>query len=60
MKPAGVALMGLDVDNSTYFDYHHTEADTLDKVDPDNLKRTSAALAMMAYMLAEMPGRLGE
>jgi hypothetical protein len=41
-----------------YFDWHHTEADTLDKVDPEDFRRNIAALAVMGYALADMPGRL--
>jgi carboxypeptidase Q len=37
-----------------YFDVHHSAAaDTLDKVDPENLKRTVAALATMAFVIAD-------
>ncbi len=60
MRSGGVALLGLDVENSTYFDYHHTEADTLDKVNPSHLASDVAAMAVMAYVLADMPGRLGD
>ncbi len=59
MKPAGVVLMGHRVEGSTYFDYHHTLADTLDKVDPKLLSQNVAAMATMAYILADMPDRLG-
>lgn len=41
-----------------YFDWHHTEADTLDKVDPDCFKRNTAMLSVVAYVLADMDGRL--
>lgn len=41
-----------------YFDWHHTEADTLDKVDPDSFKRDTALLSVLAYVLADMDGRL--
>jgi hypothetical protein len=41
------------VDTRTYFDYHHTAADTLDKVEPENIRRQVAVLAMMAYFAAE-------
>ena len=41
-----------------YFDWHHTEADTLDKVDPDSFRRNTAMLSVMAYVLADMDGRL--
>jgi carboxypeptidase Q len=60
MKPAGVMLMGHNVEGSTYFDYHHTQADTIDKIDPEALSQNVAALATMAYILADMPTRLGE
>ncbi len=60
MKEAGVILMGHRVDGSKYFDYHHTHADTIDKVDPKDLSRNVAVLAAVAYILADMPERLGE
>ena len=41
-----------------YFDWHHTEADTLDKVDPDSFKKNTAMLSVVAYVLADMDGRL--
>jgi hypothetical protein len=41
-----------------YFDWHHTEADTLDKVEPDNFRRAMALLAVMGFVLADMPGTL--
>jgi hypothetical protein len=41
-----------------YFDWHHTEADTLDKVDPEDFRKNVASLAVMSYVLADMPGRL--
>lgn len=60
MKPAGVLLMGHNVEGATYFDYHHTHADTIDKIDTETLSQNVAALATMAYILADMPTRLGE
>jgi Zn-dependent M28 family amino/carboxypeptidase len=41
-----------------YFDWHHSEADTLDKVDPQDFRKNMAALAVMGYVLADMPGCL--
>ena len=58
MKQAGVPQVGLAVDNRSYFDYHHTEADTLDKVDPADLAGGVAAAAVLAYVIADMPGRV--
>jgi hypothetical protein len=41
-----------------YFDWHHSEADTLDKVDPDDFRKSVAALAVFSYALADMPERV--
>lgn len=51
----GVLGMSLNVDGSRYFDIHHTHADTMDKVNPQELSMCVAALAVMAYAVAEMP-----
>jgi peptidase M28-like protein len=60
MKVGGVPRLGLGVDIEHYFDFHHSAADTLDKIDPENLKRGAASLATMAFVLAERPGRWRE
>jgi len=51
----GVPGMGLRVDGSKYFWIHHTAADTIDKVDPDDFRRCVAAMAVMAYVAADLP-----
>jgi carboxypeptidase Q len=56
--PAGVLGIGLATDGRHYFDYHHTEADTLDKVDPAQLADGVAAIAVLAYVAADLPDRL--
>ncbi|MDQ6760254.1 MAG: M28 family peptidase, partial [Acidobacteriota bacterium] len=38
-----------------YFDWHHTRADTVDKVKPEDLRLNIAAMAVMAYFLADLP-----
>jgi hypothetical protein len=43
-----------------YFEWHHTHADTLDKVDPRDFRLNVAALAVTAFVLADMPKRLVE
>jgi carboxypeptidase Q len=58
MDALGVPTLAPIVDTRTYFDYHHSPADTLDKVEPDNIRRQVAVLAMMAYFLAEIPDAL--
>ena len=52
---AGVPGFEPLVDARNYFDYHHTAADTLDKVDPDNLRRQVAVLSVLVYFLANAP-----
>lgn len=49
----GVLGMGMRPDVSTYFDLHHSPADTVDKIDPANLERNAGAMALMAWILAE-------
>ena len=58
LDAAGVPTLAPIVDSRTYFDYHHSAADTLDKIDPDNIRRQAAVMAMMAYFVAEMPEAL--
>ncbi len=58
MAPAGVPLIGVDTQNRTYFDIHHTEADTLDKVDPTDLANNVAAVAALTYVIADLPDRI--
>ncbi len=58
MKKAGVPQVGLELANRTYFDYHHTNADTLDKVKPADLAEMVAAIAVVAYVVADMPDRI--
>jgi Zn-dependent M28 family amino/carboxypeptidase len=52
---AGVPALGVMQDARTYFNYHHTAADTLDKVVPRELRENGAAMAVMGYALADMP-----
>jgi carboxypeptidase Q len=54
----GVPGMGLNVDETRYFWYHHTEADTIDKLDPRDMALCVATMAVMAYVVADMPERL--
>lgn len=54
----GVPGLGLNVDGSKYFWYHHTDADTVDKLDPREVAMCVATMAVMAYVVADMPERL--
>jgi carboxypeptidase Q len=46
------------VTEGNYFWYHHTDADTVDKIDPRDMAKSVAMLAVMAYVVADMPDRL--
>jgi carboxypeptidase Q len=50
----GVPGMGLNVDGSRYFWFHHTDADTPDKLDPAEVRRCVATMAVMAYIAADL------
>jgi len=54
----GVLGASLDVDGTHYFDIHHTQADTLDKVNPQELALCVATMAVMAYTVADLPQAL--
>jgi carboxypeptidase Q len=58
LGPLGVPLLGLKQDVRHYFDWHHTPADTVDKIDPGELALGAAAVATMAYALADLPEAL--
>ncbi len=58
LMAVGVPGLGEETTAAHYFDWHHTEADTLDKVDPVEFRKNVASLAVMTYVLADMPGRL--
>jgi hypothetical protein len=52
MIAAGVPGVGLSQDGTYYFDYHHTPDDTLDKVDPEDLRQNVAAWTAMLAVLS--------
>jgi carboxypeptidase Q len=60
VQAADIPSMALDVDTVPYFLIHHTPADTIDRIDPMDLARAVAAVAVMTYVVAEMPERLGK
>jgi carboxypeptidase Q len=57
VQAGNIPAMSLEVDGN-YFLIHHTQADTVDKIDPMDMSRASAAIAVVAYVVAEMPERL--
>jgi carboxypeptidase Q len=54
LTAAGVPSFAPIQDARTYFNYHHTAADTLDKVNPKELQENCALVAALAYTLANM------
>jgi carboxypeptidase Q len=50
--------LSLEVDGSKYFLIHHTQADTIDKIDPVEMAKCAAAMAVMSYVIADAPARL--
>jgi carboxypeptidase Q len=57
VQAGNIPAMSLEVDGN-YFLIHHTPADTIDKIDPGDMARAAAAVAVMTYVVADMPERL--
>ncbi|MFY9550141.1 MAG: M20/M25/M40 family metallo-hydrolase, partial [Thermoanaerobaculia bacterium] len=55
LLPSGIPNLGLLLDATEYFDFHHTADDTFDRIDARILDRSTAAAAVAAYLLAEWP-----
>lgn len=55
----GVAAVDLNQDGTRYFDYHHTPEDTLDLVDPAQLRQNVAAWTAMLAVVADAPEEIG-
>jgi hypothetical protein len=53
LKPQGTLLLGLAPESQRYFDYHHSGADVYETVNPRELHLGAAAMAAMAYLMAE-------
>jgi carboxypeptidase Q len=58
LRPDGVPTLGLQVDGTKYFWYHHTQADTIDKLDPVEISECVATVAAMAYQIADAEASL--
>jgi Zn-dependent M28 family amino/carboxypeptidase len=58
LAKTGDPTLGILQDERTYFNYHHTAADTLDKIVPHELQENAAAMAVMGYALANLPDPL--
>jgi len=56
MMQLGVPGMSINTkDDGKYFWYHHGPSDTPDKVDPDDMNRCAAAIAIAVYLYSELP-----
>ncbi len=57
-RAGNVPMAGLNVDGTRYFWYHHTHADTVDKLDKNDVRACAAAMAVMAYAAADIEAKL--
>ena len=53
MVTEGVPGFGLNVESQRYFDYHHSDNDTIDKVNPRELELGAIVEALLAYLISE-------
>lgn len=53
LESLGTKLFGLEVESQRYFDYHHSDKDTLDKVNPRELELGAICMANLAWHLAQ-------
>ncbi len=60
MVRLGVPGFGLNQDMTGYWPIHHTEADTIDKIDPVVFRRNVGVFATAAWVLANLDGPLYE
>ncbi|MEO5510573.1 MAG: M20/M25/M40 family metallo-hydrolase [Longimicrobiales bacterium] len=58
LNALGVPAMSPIVDETKYFWYHHSSADTMDKLSPREVAECVALMAVTAYVIADMPGTL--
>jgi hypothetical protein len=60
LMAAGVPGFGVQTVGLHYFDWHHTNSDTFDKIVPLEFQQNVASLAVLSYVLADMPERIGD
>lgn len=53
LEPLGPVLCGLSPDGTKYFDFHHTQRDTMENVHPFELQHGANAMAILAYLFAQ-------
>jgi carboxypeptidase Q len=57
VQAANIPALSLEVEGD-YFLIHHTQADTIDRINAGDMSRAAAAIAVMAYVVADMRDRL--
>jgi carboxypeptidase Q len=57
-QAGNVPMMAYQGDATRYFTIHHTPADTVDRIAPEEISKAAAAIATVTYVVAEMPERL--
>jgi carboxypeptidase Q len=53
-----VPMMAYSGDSNRYFTIHHTPADTVDRIAPEEVSKAAAAISAMVYVVADMPQML--
>jgi carboxypeptidase Q len=53
LSQAGMPSVNFAADGNRYFDFHHTENDTLDKIDPEDFKQNTAVFTLFGYFAAQ-------
>jgi carboxypeptidase Q len=59
-EAGGIPTLSIAGEMTRYFTYHHTAADTVERLDPRDIARAVATLAIVSYVVAEMPERLSD
>ena len=57
-QAGNVPTMAYIGDSAKYFTIHHSQADTVDRIAPEDMSKAAAAIAVVAYVVADMPERL--
>lgn len=57
-QAGNVPMMAYQGDSTRYFTIHHTPADTVDRIAPEEVSKAAAAIAVVTYVVAELEERL--
>jgi carboxypeptidase Q len=57
-QAGNVPMLAYQGDATRYFQIHHTPADTIDRISPEEVSKAAAALAVVTYVVADMPQAL--